>query len=281
MESGACQRAGSTAGQAMAASGILLRAYDEVTEPVVAAMAGWRGACIRVSAFPTIADATMKTISRRICGVVLGLGVLGFIVPVVRADEMADWMAEMQRQNEECRRKAQEDREAQDRANQQAQAEQAARDRAYQEAQQEQAARDRAYREAQQEQEARAKADYEAQQQREAQDKSQADKESWDKYWREWQQTQDERAAWYEKQRREQEWEEWMNRGREDWWAAGSDSTKAPVARPAGLVILNPFALEKMAPKDQKSLRQLATQMGQTIMQEQQIIQNPFVRLPK
>ena len=82
----------------------------------------------------------MKAISRGICGVLLGLSVLGSLVPVVRADETADWQAEMRRQDEECRRKAQEEREAADRAYQQAQEEQAARDRAYQEAQQEQAA---------------------------------------------------------------------------------------------------------------------------------------------
>src|SRR5688500_9343247 len=65
--------------------------------------------------------ATMTSISRRICGVLVGLGVLGLIVPVVRADEMADWMADMQRQNEEFNRKAQEDREALDRFNREAQ----------------------------------------------------------------------------------------------------------------------------------------------------------------
>src|SRR5688572_7555115 len=101
----------------------------------------------------------MKAISRLICGAVLGLYVLGLIVPAVRADDMADRWAERQRQDEECRRKAQEERDAADRAYQQAQQEQAARDRAYYEAQQEQAARDRAYYEAQQEQAARAKAE--------------------------------------------------------------------------------------------------------------------------
>ena len=66
-----------------------------------------------------------------------------------------------------------------------------------------------------------------------------------------------------------------MNRGREDWSAAGSNSTNARVARPAGLVILNPFALEKMAPKDQQRVRQQARQTGL------QVIENPFVRSPK
>ena len=184
----------------------------------------------------------MNTISRRICGALLGLGVLGLIVPVVPADDMHD---------EECRRKAQEEREAADRAYQQAQAEQAARDRAY----------------------------YEAQQERAAQDKAQAERESWDKYNREWQQTQDERAAWYKSNEEARQWQEWMNRGREDSSAAGSNSTNAqvtrPVARSAGLVILNPFALEKMTPKDQQRVRQQARQTGL------QVIENPFARSPK
>jgi hypothetical protein len=226
----------------------------------------------------------MKTIRRRICGALLGLCVLGVIVPVVPADDMADAMAEMRRQDEECRRKAQEEREAADKAYQQAQQEQAARDRAYYEAQQEQAARDKAYYEAQQEQAARAKAEYDAQQARDAQDRAQADRESWDKYWREWQQTQDERAAWYkwneeerqrwEKQRQEQEWEEWMNRGREDWSAGSNSNSPYSYAVPRPPVILNPFVQHK-ASEDQEKARQQATQSGQ------QMIENPFSRSPK
>src|SRR5262245_15092467 len=53
----------------------------------------------------------MKTISRRICGVLLGLFVPGWIVPVVGADEMADWMAEQRRQNDEYHRQWQQWRE--------------------------------------------------------------------------------------------------------------------------------------------------------------------------
>ena len=230
----------------------------------------------------------MKTISRRICGALLGLCFLGSIGLVVRAD---DWVAEMRRQqDEECRRKAQEDREAQDRAYQQAQAEQAARDRAYYEAQAEQAARDRAYQEDQQQREAQARADYQAQQQREAQDKEYAEREARDKYWRDvqaerdaqaasYKAQEDERQRWEEKQRW-QEWEKWMYGGSADWSSAGSNSGAAQVRLP-GLVILNPFALDKMAPKDQERVRQQATQAGQRIMPEQQIVQNPFVRAAK
>ena len=230
----------------------------------------------------------MKTISRLICGVLLGMGVLGLIVPVVRADDMADWWAERQRQDEECRRKAQEEREAADRAYREAQAEQAARDRYY----------------------------YEQQQQREAEARAQADREAWDKYWRDVQAEQEardrayweaqaaqaERDAWYksqeesrqayENERKQREWDEWHARmlGTADWSASGSYSTEpystgpdVQVARPAGLVILNPFALEKMAPKDQEKVRQEAQQMGQPIMSESenQPIQNPFVPSPK
>ena len=60
----------------------------------------------------------MKTISRRICGVLLGLFVLGLIVPVVWADEMADWMVEQRWQNDEYHCQWQQWREEQDRANQ-------------------------------------------------------------------------------------------------------------------------------------------------------------------
>ena len=192
----------------------------------------------------------MQTISR-ICGVLLGLCVLGSIRPVAWADDEYD------RQ----------------------QAEQAARDRAYQEAQAAREAQDRW--------------DEQQRQWREAQDKAQADREAMDKYWREWQQTLDERAAWYKWQEEQRKWyeneawqksyDEWMGRGSADWSAAGSDSTpgRVPVVRPAGLVILNPFALQQMAPEDQEKVRQQATLSGQPIMQESQLIQNPFVVAPK
>jgi len=55
-------------------------------------------------------------------------------------------------------------------------------------------------------------------------------------------------------------------------WAAAPNSTapKAPVVRPAlaqqSLVILNPFALARMAPQDQEKVRQQINQMGQQIM---------------
>jgi hypothetical protein len=63
----------------------------------------------------------MKTTSRRIFGALLGLCVLSVIVPGVRADETADWMAEMRRQNDEFNRQAQEDRDARDKFNREAQ----------------------------------------------------------------------------------------------------------------------------------------------------------------
>ena len=94
------------------------------------------------------------------------------------------------------------------------------------------------------------------------------------------QQRWDESAAYYkwseQKQREDQEfyaWMAWMG----GWSTAASDSTpgQVPVARP--VVILNPFALEKMAPADQEKVRQQATQSGQQILTEQQIVQNPFV----
>ena len=179
----------------------------------------------------------MKTISRRICGVVLGLFVLGLIVPVVRGDEMADWMAEQRRQNDEYQRQWQQWREEQQR-------------------------------------------------ERDAQDKYYAERDAQAKADREWQQTQDERAAWYkwneQKQREQQEWDAWMARMGQ--WSTGAhDSTpgQVRVARPAGVMILNLFALEKMAPAEQEKVRQQATQSGQQILTEQPIVQNPFVRAAK
>ena len=65
----------------------------------------------------------MKTTSGRICGALLGLCVLSVIEPGVRADETADWMAEMRRQNDEFNRQAQEDRDARDKFNREAQEE--------------------------------------------------------------------------------------------------------------------------------------------------------------
>src|SRR6185436_12669031 len=108
--------------------------------------------------------APMKTISRRICGVVLGLGVLGLIVPVVRADEMADWMAEQRRQNDEYHRQWQQWREEQQR-------ERDAQDKYY-------AERD-----------AQAKADREWQQ-------TQDERAAWYKWSEEKQREQQERYAW-------------------------------------------------------------------------------------
>jgi hypothetical protein len=77
----------------------------------------------------------MKTTSRRIYGALLGLCVLFVIVRRVRADETADWMAEMRRQNDEFNRQAQEDRDARDKFNREAQEERAARDKWNREAQ--------------------------------------------------------------------------------------------------------------------------------------------------
>jgi len=116
----------------------------------------------------------MKTISRRICGVVLGLGVLGSIVHVVRAD---DAYSQWQQWREEQRRQQ------------------------------------------------------DAQAERERQDERAA--------WHTWLEgTYRQREEWYE-------WEAWVSTG-------GWNSTEAQVVRPAGLVILNPFALAKMAPADQE-----------------------------
>jgi hypothetical protein len=200
----------------------------------------------------------MKTISRRICGVLLGLCMLGLIVPGARADEMADWMAEQRRQNDDYHRQWQEWRAEQDRADREAQAAQVARDRAYQEAQAEQAARDRAYQEAQQ---------------------AQAERDAWYK-------SQEETRQYWENLRKQEEWDAWMGSswGSVDWSAPTGQIWFQGHRAPQSLVILNPFVLKQMAPEKQEKARQEATEMGQQVLSETQapqLIQNPFVRSPK
>ena len=63
----------------------------------------------------------MKTVSRRILSFLLGLCVVSVIVRGLGADEMADWMAEMRRQNDEFNRQEQQRREDMDRFNREAQ----------------------------------------------------------------------------------------------------------------------------------------------------------------
>src|SRR5262249_4654893 len=58
----------------------------------------------------------------------LGVCVMSVMVRGVRADDTADWMAEMRRQNDEFNRQAQEDRDARDKFNREAQEERDARD---------------------------------------------------------------------------------------------------------------------------------------------------------
>jgi len=243
----------------------------------------------------------MKTICRRICGVLLGLGVLGWIAPVVRGDEMADWMAEMRRQNEEYNRQWQQWREEQDRLNQQAQQEREARDRAYYEAQQEREARDRAYQQAQQEQEARDKAYYEAQAEQAARDKAyyeaQQEREASEKYYREqeaaqkviddWYRWNEETRQYWENQRKQEEWDKWSRNlwGDADWAASDSTAPSKPVVRRAlaqrSVVILNSFALRRMVLQHQEKVRLRIKQMGQQITEGPQLILNPFVGPPK
>jgi len=225
----------------------------------------------------------MKAIGRWSCGALLSLSVLALIVPVVRADEMADWLAEMRRQNEEFHRKAQEDREALDRFNREAQEAREAMDRYNQQVQAEREASDRAYREAQEAREAMDRYNQQVQEARDAQDKyyrerdlrdAQQERDAWDKWNREMQE-------WRDSQQKQQEWEDWSRNlwGSADWSAAGSNSN---YAIPQPLVILNPFALEKMKPQDQERVRQQATQMNHPIMQSsQRIMKNPFVRSSK
>ncbi len=201
----------------------------------------------------------MKTISRWLCGALVGMTVLGLVVKGAAGDEMADWMAQQQRQNEEYHRQWQQWREEQDRANREAQEAQAARDRAYYEAQSQQEARDKAYKEAE-----------EAQKERDA-----------------WYQWQEEQRQWYENERRQKEWDEWMgtSMGSADGGPPSGQIWFQGHIAPQSLMILNPFVLKQKSPEDQEKVRQEATQMGQQIMPESEarplLIENPFVRKPK
>jgi hypothetical protein len=227
---------------------------------------------------------SIKAISRLLGGLVLGLGLLPLIAPAVRADEMADWMAEMRRQNDEFNRKAAEDREAMDRFNREAQAE---RD-----------ARDKWNREAYEAREAMDKWNKEAQEAREAMDKfnreAQAERDAGDKWNREVQQ-------WRESFQKQQEWDDWLNqlRGSPQSDAAATSSKptppKASAAVPAPApqvhlpavpqrqpVPLNPGAFRQMALQNQARVRQQIMQARQQVTAAPpQEIQNPFVGSPQ
>ena len=203
----------------------------------------------------------MKTISRHICGALLGLSVLPVIVPRVRADETAEYL-----------RRCQEER--------------AAADRAYYEAQQEQAARAKAYYEEQAAQEARAKAYYEAQQEAEARDKAYKDAEQAQKERDEWHRWQEEERKWYENAKWQKEWDEWMGLSTESWdWAPSGQIWFQGQAPRQSVVILNPFVLSQKPPEEQEKVRKQSVELGQYIVPESQtlpqLIQNPFVGKPK
>jgi hypothetical protein len=257
---------------------------------------------------------TMKITSRRICGALLGLCVLSVIVRGAGADEMAAWMAEMQRQNDEFHRKAQEDREAMDRFNREAYAEREARDKYWREVYEQRDAADKAYREEQAAREAQDRANYEAQQQRDA----------WDKYYREVQEARDaqdkanyeaqqqrdawdrwnrEAQEWRDSQQKQQEWDDWMNRGQGSAEAgglgAGPTSTRpqAPLARLRPVPQVRSFVPAAPRPRPmpqnaiafQQMVRQHQARVRQQILQAQQqmlhgrqeygplVMQNPFV----
>lgn len=72
---------------------------------------------------------TMKKISRQIGGALLGLCVSAVVVRGAQADEIADWIADMRRQNDEFNRQAQADRDAMDKFNREAQADRDAREK--------------------------------------------------------------------------------------------------------------------------------------------------------
>jgi len=199
----------------------------------------------------------MKTISRRFCGALLGVCVLGLIVKSAGADEMADWMAEQRRQNDEYHRQWQQWWEDAARAAREAQEAQEARDRAY----------------------------YEAERARAEQERARAEQEAWTK-------SQAEQRQWYEDQKRQQEWDDWWNN---HWGSAygGSADTSATSgqiwfkgrAASQSRVILNPFVLQQKSAEVQEKVRKAATELGQYIMPEgqalPQVIQNPFVGKPK
>jgi hypothetical protein len=209
----------------------------------------------------------MKTIIRRICGVLLGLGVLGMTAPLVRADEMADWMAEQRRQNDEYHRQWQQWWEESARAAREAQAAQEAQARWDQQIQEQRDAADRAY---QEEQRVRAE-----------QERVRAEQDAWYK-------SQQEQQQWYEDQKRQQAWNDWWNNhmGIGSWGSADNSADTGQVwfrghAAPQSLVILNPFIVEKMAAEDQEKLRLRSKELGQQIKEGPVLIENPFVKSRK
>ena len=199
----------------------------------------------------------MKTISRRICGALLGVCVLGLFVKSARPDEMADWMAEQRRQNDEYHRQWQQWWEDAARAAREAQEAQEARDRAYQEAERFRAEQERAR--------AEQEASYKAEQ---------------------------ERQQWYADQKRQQEWDDWWNNHWGSWHGESADTSATSgqiwfrgSAASQSRVILNSFVLQQKSAEVQEKVRQAATELGQYILPDgpaqPQLIENPFVRRPK
>jgi len=167
-----------------------------------------------------------------------------------RADEMADWMAEMRRQNDEFNRQAQEDREAMDRFN----------------------------REAQEAREAMDKFNREAQAERDARD-------NWNREVQEWRVNEQKQKEWDEWRQRLTGSPEANSPAARPKPAP----PKAPAARPAPvpqvrpsvpavarqrLVFQNPAAFRRMVRQNQARVRQQIMQMRQQMMQARQVFRN-------
>ena len=215
---------------------------------------------------------TMKTTSRRICGALIGLGVLSAIVPGVGADDAADWanqQAQAQKERDEWYR-------------QQAQAQ-----REYEQAERDRQARDDWY-----------KQQAQAQKDREQAERDQKERDEWDKY--QWQVHRDYQQSILNRTYDDHPWAragwtagaEWKDGG----WVLPQSATtppKAPVARPMPApqvrlpvvsqrrpMPLNPFAFQQMVRQHQAQVRQQIMQSRQQMLPGRQaapqLIVNPF-----
>lgn len=190
----------------------------------------------------------MKTISLRFCGAVL-VSVLGLIVEYAGADEMAEWMAEQRRQNDEYHRQWQQWWEEAARAR-------GASDKAYQEAERARAEQERAR--------AEQEAWYKSQEVQRQWYENQKRQQEWDDWWNNhWSS-----GSWGSADH---------SAGTGQIWFQGSAAWQS-------VVVLNPFVVKQQSPEEQEKVRQQATELGQYIMPESQalpqMIQNPFVSKP-
>jgi len=157
---------------------------------------------------------TMKTVSRRTCGTLLGLCVLSMIVPGAGADDASDWAHQ--------HAQAQKEREEWQRQQEQAQRDYEQRERDRQAAQDWQTQREQAQKE---------RDDWYAQQAQAQRDREQAerDQQARDEWYRQQAQAQQERDDWYKQQaqaQRDREQAERDQKERDEWYKQQEQAQK-------------------------------------------------------